>query len=88
MTHFTDHPGGLGRLQMAAGNDVEVYWRVHTQHNRWKRQSKISRYLMYIRGHIVEHMARYKIGEVSVHDMMLISENTVYDAIDASAYDK
>ena len=40
---------------------------------------------MYISGHIGEHMARYKIGEVSVHDMMLISENTVYDA---SAYNK
>ena len=39
---------------------------------------------MFIRGHIGEHMARYKIGEVSVHDMLLISENTVYDA---SAYD-
>ena len=39
---------------------------------------------MFIRGHIGEHMARYKIGEVSAHDMRLISENTVYDA---SAYD-
>ena len=35
MTHFTGHPGGVGRLQMAAGNDLEVYWRVYTQHNRW-----------------------------------------------------
>ena len=43
MTHFTGHPGGVGRLQMAAGNDLEVYWRVYTQHNR---------------GHIAEHMAR------------------------------
>ena len=24
MTHFTGHPGGVGRLQMAAGNDLEV----------------------------------------------------------------
>ena len=34
MTHFTGHPGGVGRLQMAAGNDLEVYWQVYTQHNR------------------------------------------------------
>ena len=34
MTHFTGHPGGVGRLQMAAGNDLEVYWRVYTRHNR------------------------------------------------------
>lgn len=65
MTHFTGHPGGVGRLQMAAGNDLEVYWGVYTQHNR---------------GHIAEHMKRYKIGEVSAEDMRLITENTVYDA--------
>ena len=82
MTHFTGHPGGVGRLQMAAGNDLEVYWGVYTQHNR---------------GHIAEHMrrsvnralgvdihkfctCRYKIGEVSTEDMRLITENTVYDA--------
>ena len=34
MTDFTGHPGGVGRLQMAAGNDLEVYWKVYTQHNR------------------------------------------------------
>ena len=64
MTHFTGHPGGVGRLQMAAGNDLEVYWGVYTQHNR---------------GHIMEHMKRYKIGEVSPQDMKLITENTVFD---------
>ena len=64
MTHFTGHPGGVGRLQMAAGNDLEVYWGVYTQHNR---------------GHIMEHMKRYKIGEVTAEDMKLITENTVYD---------
>ena len=64
MTHFTGHPGGVGRLQMAAGNDLEVYWGVYTQHNR---------------GHIMEHMRRYKIGEVSPEDMKLITENTIYD---------
>ena len=34
MTAFTGHPGGVGGLMMAAGNDLEVYWRVYTQHNR------------------------------------------------------
>ena len=34
MTNFSGHPGGVGRLQMAAGNDLAVYWSVYTQHNR------------------------------------------------------
>ena len=34
VTDFTGHPGGYGRLQMAAGNDLEVFWKVYTQHNR------------------------------------------------------
>jgi hypothetical protein len=51
MTDFTGHPGGVGRLQMAAGGDLEVYWRVYTQHNR---------------GHITSDvMAPYKIGQVT-----------------------
>jgi hypothetical protein len=51
MTAFTGHPGGVGRLQMAAGGDLEVYWRVYTQHNR---------------GHITSDvMAPYKIGQVT-----------------------
>ena len=69
MTNFTGHPGGVGRLQMAAGNDLEVFWKVYTQHNR---------------GHIMYHMARYKIGEVSPADMKIITENTYYDS---STYD-
>jgi len=64
MSDFTGHPGGVGRLQMASGNDLEVYWKVYTQHNR---------------GHINEHMKRYKIGEVSPGDMATITSNTVYD---------
>lgn len=64
VTHFTGHPGGVGRLQMAAGNDLEVYWAVYTQHNR---------------GHINEHMDPYKIGEVSPADMDTITANTHYD---------
>lgn len=51
ITDFTGHPGGVGRLQMAAGLDLEVFWQVYTQHNR---------------GHITKNiMARYKIGELS-----------------------
>ena len=64
MTDFTGHPGGVGRLQMAAGNDLEVYWRVYTQHNR---------------GHIQQHMRPYKIGELSPEDMATVTANTVYD---------
>ena len=65
MTHFTGHPGGVGRLQMAAGNDLEVYWRVYTQHNR---------------GHIVRQIGPFKIGEVSPDDMATITANTVFDS--------
>ena len=50
MSDFSGHPGGVGRLQMASGGDLEVYWKVYTQHNR---------------GHVKTHMERYKIGEVS-----------------------
>ena len=64
MSDFSGHPGGVGRLQMAAGNDLEVYWKVYTQHNR---------------GHIIEHMRPYKIGVVSPEDMATITANTVYD---------
>lgn len=65
MTDFTGHPGGVGRLQMAAGNDLEVYWKVYMQHNR---------------GHIYEHMRPYRIGEVSASDMATITSNTYYDS--------
>merc|ERR1712032_451417 len=34
VSDFTGHPGGVGRLQMAAGGDLEVYWSIYTQHNR------------------------------------------------------
>ena len=49
---------------MAAGNDLEVYWKVYTQHNR---------------GHIGAHMERYKIGVVTEEDMATITANTSYD---------
>ena len=64
MSDFSGHPGGVGRLQMAAGNDLEVYWKVYTQHNR---------------GHVTEHMKPYKIGEVSAADMATITSRTHYD---------
>jgi len=66
MSDFSGHPGGVGRLQMAAGNDLEVYWNVYTQHNR---------------GHVVDDvMAPYRIGSVSEADMQTITKNTHYDA--------
>jgi hypothetical protein len=34
VTEFTGHPGGVGRLQMVAGEDLEPFWKVYTQHNR------------------------------------------------------
>ena len=49
---------------MAAGNDLEVYWRVYTQHNR---------------GHVQEHMKPYKIGELSPADMATVTERSYYD---------
>lgn len=65
VTEFTGHPGGVGRLQMAAGGDLEIYWKVYTQHNR---------------GHIVEHvMEPYRIGDVSEADMKRITSETNYD---------
>lgn len=65
ITRFTGHPGGVGRLQMAAGQDLEVFWRIYTQHNR---------------GHITEDvMAPYKIGEISKSDMKAITADTFYD---------
>ena len=64
MSHFSGHPGGVGRLQMAAGNDLEVYWAVYTQHNR---------------GHIEDVMRPYKIGRLSAKDMDIVTKNTHYD---------
>jgi len=65
VTAFTGHPGGYGRLQMAAGKDLEVYWSVYTQHNR---------------GHVVECVMKpYKIGVVSPEDMDTITAASFYD---------
>merc|ERR1719199_1925440 len=65
VTELTGYPGGVGRLQMAAGGDLEIYWNVYTQHNR---------------GHVVENvMAPYKIGRLSETDMAQITSETHYD---------
>lgn len=65
VSKFTGHPGGIGRLQMAAGGDLEVFWRVYMQHNR---------------GHITQDvMVDYKIGDVSPEDMAQITADTSYD---------
>ena len=51
---------------MAAGGDLEVFWKVYTQHNR---------------GHVVESiMAPYKTGRISDEDMKKITSETFYDA--------
>lgn len=64
VTNFTGHPGGYGRLQMASGGDLEVFWRVYTQHNR---------------GHIEGLLINYQIGTVSPADAVLIRESTHFD---------
>lgn len=65
-TDFSGHPGGVGRLQMAAGGDLAVYWSTYTQHNR---------------GHVVDYwLKRYKIGEVSQETMDQVTKETYYDA--------
>ena len=53
VTDFTGHPGGYGRLQMVAGQDLEPFWKIYTQHNR---------------EHIANHLDRYRIGQLSAAD--------------------
>jgi len=65
VTEFTGHPGGVGRLALAAGGDLEVFWSTYTQHNR---------------GHIDKILAPYKIGRISEADMQRITANTHFDA--------
>jgi sulfite oxidase len=61
---FDGHPGGVGRLQMASGGDLAVYWKVYMQHNR---------------GHIDKIMGRYHIGYLSEAEGKKVSEATVFD---------
>merc|ERR1712232_1022762 len=59
VTEFAGHPGDVGRLKMAAGGDLEVYWKADTQHNL---------------DHVVDKtMEPYRIGEVSKEDMQIIT---------------
>ena len=53
VTDFTGNPGGYGRLQMVAGQDLEPFWKIYTQHNR---------------EHIANHLYRYRIGQLSAAD--------------------
>ena len=54
MTAFQNgHPGGAPRLQMAAGQDLEPYWHVYRQH---------------FRGHVIQWMEKYRIGNLSPQD--------------------
>ena len=65
-TDFSGHPGGVGRLEMAAGGDLSVYWSTYTQHNR---------------GHVVDYWLKmYKIGEVTEETMNEVTAETYYDA--------
>jgi cytochrome b involved in lipid metabolism len=64
VTEFTGHPGGYGRLQMIAGQDLEPFWRVYTQHNR---------------GHILEFLHRYRIGVLSAEDAEAQRASSVFD---------
>lgn len=51
VTDFTGHPGGYGRLQMVAGQDLEPFWKIYTQHNR---------------EHIANHLDRHAVALHSV----------------------
>lgn len=64
ITEFTGPPGDGGSLQMAAGCDLEVYWKAHNQHN--------------VDHDVDKTMAPYKIGEVSTEDMQIITARSRY----------
>eukprot|EP00571_Detonula_confervacea_P010899 CAMPEP_0172303722 /NCGR_PEP_ID=MMETSP1058-20130122/5237_1 /TAXON_ID=83371 /ORGANISM="Detonula confervacea, Strain CCMP 353" /LENGTH=624 /DNA_ID=CAMNT_0013014665 /DNA_START=47 /DNA_END=1921 /DNA_ORIENTATION=- len=54
LTSFQEgHPGGLPRLLMAAGQDLECYWDIYRQH---------------FRGHVLEWMETHRIGNLSEED--------------------
>lgn len=64
VTDFTGHPGGYGRLEMAAGNDLEPFWKLYTQHNR---------------GHVTKLLQRYKIAELSPEEAEQSRLETKFD---------
>lgn len=47
------HPGGLGRLLMAGGRDLEPFW---------------EQYRLHFRGHIIGLLEKYRIGNLSAED--------------------
>mmetsp|Transcript_34963 Transcript_34963/g.51959 ORF Transcript_34963/g.51959 Transcript_34963/m.51959 type:complete len:670 (-) Transcript_34963:83-2092(-) len=54
MTGFLQgHPGGAPRLLMAAGQDLEPFWDIYRQH---------------FRGHVIQWMEKYRIGNLSKED--------------------
>jgi sulfite oxidase len=58
------HPGGLPRLLMAAGQDLEPYWDIYRQH---------------FRGHVLEWMETHRIGTLSEEDAAASREGTKID---------
>ena len=62
MTSFQQgHPGGLPRLLMAAGQDLEPYWDIYRQH---------------FRGHVLEWIESHRIGNLSPEDAQRSREQT------------
>lgn len=55
------HPGGLPRLLMAAGQDLESYWDIYRQH---------------FRGHVLEWIETHRIGNLSPEDTIKSREDT------------
>jgi len=55
------HPGGLPRLLMAAGQDLEPYWDVYRQH---------------FRGHVLEWIETHRIGNLGDEDAVRSREET------------
>lgn len=66
VTDFSGHPGGVGRIQMATGGDLAVYWKVYRQHNR---------------GHVVSDiLSCYEVGRFkTAADMQKVTDSTFYD---------
>lgn len=62
MTSFQQgHPGGLPRLLMAAGQDLEPYWDIYRQH---------------FRGHVLEWIETKRIGNLSAEDTIKSRKET------------
>jgi cytochrome b involved in lipid metabolism len=63
MTTFLDcHPGGVGRIKMVTGQDLEAYWKVYELHHRPHIQN------------LIEH---YRIGNLSPEEAKKATEESV-----------